>query len=75
MVFSGLDVVFTVYAVERLQLPASDLALLRSLRLIVSIPFILVMGGVADWWGTKKTAFAAILMTAATSVLTIASPS
>lgn len=75
MVFSGLDVVFTVYAVERLQLPASDLALLRSLRLIVSIPFILVMGGVADLWGTKKTAFAAILMTAATSVLTIAIPS
>ncbi|WP_123043193.1 MFS transporter [Cohnella candidum] len=74
VVFSGLDVAFTVFSVNRLELPASDLALLRSLRLAVTIPFILAMGGIADAWGQKKTATAAIVVMSAASVLTVAIP-
>ncbi len=55
-VFSGADVLYTLYAINELQIDASEWSQIRASRYILTIVIVLVLGTYAEKWGQKRVA-------------------
>src|SRR5690554_3481038 len=71
LVISGLEVVFTVYAINEVQVDVSEWSQIRSLRYLLTMIIVFLLGIYASHLGTKRTTMLAILICLLPLIFTI----
>ncbi len=74
MVFSGLEVVYTAYAINAVGVDASEWSQIRSIRYTLTMIVVFVLGTYAIRLGTKITAVFAVVMSAIALICTVLFP-
>ncbi|NHN35033.1 MFS transporter [Paenibacillus agricola] len=73
-IFSGMDVVYTTFAINDIHINTEELSLMRSLRLLLSIFVVFIMGSTISRIGNKSSVMFSILLLSFSIILLILYP-
>jgi MFS family permease len=73
-IFSGMDVVYTTFAINDIHINTEELSLMRSFRLLLSVFVVFIMGSTVSRIGNKRSVLFSIILLSFSIILLIIYP-